>query len=101
MIKVLKCGTVLFIWTEESQAFSPEFQRFAAALASDLVEGHRLEGRTVLEVGCGKGDFLQGKLLVKAGDDEHFVGSGTSTIILVTRDPVGNIHGYRIFTGHQ
>ena len=51
--------------TEESQAFSPEFQRFAAALASDLVEGHRLEGRTVLEVGCGKGDFLQ--LLAERG----------------------------------
>ncbi|GMQ86124.1 MAG: class I SAM-dependent methyltransferase [Acidimicrobiia bacterium] len=51
--------------TEESQAFSPEFQRFAAALASDLVERHRLEGRTVLEVGCGKGDFLQ--LLARSG----------------------------------
>ncbi|MCH7845928.1 MAG: methyltransferase domain-containing protein [Acidobacteria bacterium] len=51
--------------TEESQAFSPEFQRFAAALASDLVERHRLRGRTALEVGCGKGDFLQ--LLAERG----------------------------------
>jgi SAM-dependent methyltransferase len=44
--------------TEESQAFSPEFQRFAGDLASRLVERHGLEGRRVLEVGCGKGDFL-------------------------------------------
>ena len=45
--------------TEESQAFSPEFQRFATGLASELVERHDLEDKTVFEVGCGKGDFLQ------------------------------------------
>ncbi len=44
--------------TEESQAFSPRFQAFAAGLADELVARHRLVGRSVLEVGCGKGDFL-------------------------------------------
>ncbi len=51
--------------TEESQAFSAEFQRFAERLADDLVGRHGLEGRIVLEVGCGKGDFLQ--LLAERG----------------------------------
>ncbi|MEX0865252.1 MAG: class I SAM-dependent methyltransferase [Acidimicrobiia bacterium] len=44
--------------TEESQAFSPRFAKFAGWLADEMVERYRLEGRTVLEVGCGKGDFL-------------------------------------------
>ena len=44
--------------TEESQAFSPLFQKFARNLANELVTTHNLVGRSVLEVGCGKGDFL-------------------------------------------
>lgn len=55
--------------TEESQAFSPRFTEFASDLADDLVERHHLVGRAVLEVGCGKGDFLQ--LLLDRG-----IGSG-------------------------
>lgn len=51
--------------TEESQAFSPEFTRFADDLAARLVERHALDGDRVLEVGCGKGDFLE--LLVEHG----------------------------------
>ena len=44
--------------TEESQAFSSRFQLFAEDLADQLVAEHDLRGKTVLEVGCGKGDFL-------------------------------------------
>ena len=44
--------------TEESQAFSPLFQEFATGLADELVRSHDLAGRSVLEIGCGKGDFL-------------------------------------------
>lgn len=51
--------------TEESQAFSPRFQAFARELATELVESHDLVGRSILEVGCGKGDFIN--LLVDAG----------------------------------
>jgi len=43
---------------ENSLHFSPQFQRFATGLAADLVARHGLAGRTVLEVGSGKGDFL-------------------------------------------
>lgn len=45
--------------TEESQAFSGRFQAFAGDLATRLVERHGLVGGSVLEVGCGKGDFMR------------------------------------------
>jgi Methyltransferase domain/C-methyltransferase C-terminal domain len=51
--------------TEESQAFSPKFQSFANGLADWLVEELDLEGRSVLEIGCGKGDFMM--LLAERG----------------------------------
>lgn len=43
---------------ENSLHFSPRFQEFATELAAGLVERHRLAGRTVIEIGSGKGDFL-------------------------------------------
>jgi SAM-dependent methyltransferase/rubredoxin len=50
---------------ESSQAASAHFGAFARSLARDWVERHDLRGRTVLEVGCGSGDFL--RLLVGEG----------------------------------
>ncbi len=44
---------------EETQAFSARFMEYARDLAGQLVERHALEGRPVLEIGCGRGDFLQ------------------------------------------
>jgi len=43
---------------EETQAYSPRFQEFARTLASDWVDRHGLTGGTVVEIGCGKGEFL-------------------------------------------
>ncbi|WP_230293642.1 class I SAM-dependent methyltransferase [Croceicoccus sp. Ery5] len=43
---------------EETQGFSPTFSSFHTALATDLIERHDLRGREVLEIGCGKGEFL-------------------------------------------
>lgn len=43
---------------EETQAYSGTFTRFQEALASDLVTRLRVRGKTVVEVGCGKGEFL-------------------------------------------
>ena len=45
--------------TEESQHFSGTFNRFAAELVDEIAERYDLEGRETLEIGCGKGDFLQ------------------------------------------
>lgn len=44
--------------TEESQAYSPRFREFSSRLAQDLWERHELPEKAVLEIGCGKGDFL-------------------------------------------
>jgi SAM-dependent methyltransferase len=50
---------------EETQHFSPRFNRFAESLARRIVDQYDLRGRTVLEIGCGKGEFLE--LLCKFG----------------------------------
>lgn len=43
---------------EETQGFSPTFSRFHRNLATELIERHGLRGRDVMEIGCGKGEFL-------------------------------------------
>lgn len=43
---------------EETQGFSPTFNAFARGLVEQLVQRHNLRDKTVLEIGCGKGEFL-------------------------------------------
>jgi SAM-dependent methyltransferase len=43
---------------EETQGFSPRFMAFAQELAERWVRDFDLTERTVLEIGCGKGEFL-------------------------------------------
>ena len=43
---------------EETQGFSPKFMEFARELATRWVNDYDLTERTVLEIGCGKGEFL-------------------------------------------
>jgi len=43
---------------EETQGFSPRFNQFARALAGRLIERYDLRGKDILEIGCGKGEFL-------------------------------------------
>jgi SAM-dependent methyltransferase len=44
---------------EESQGFSPHFQTFARGLARRWIDRYGLAGKTVVEIGCGKGHFLE------------------------------------------
>ncbi len=44
---------------EETQAFSPTFNAFHDKLAHALVERHDLRGKELIEIGCGKGEFLR------------------------------------------
>lgn len=50
---------------EETQGFSARFNDFARDLAKRWVDDHDLHGRTVLEIGCGKGEFLE--MMCEAG----------------------------------
>lgn len=43
---------------EETQGFSETFNSFSQALAAELVERHSLRGKRIIEIGCGKGEFL-------------------------------------------
>ena len=50
---------------EETQGFSPTFNTFNRAIAEELVNSYDIRGKTVLEIGCGKGEFLS--LICKLG----------------------------------
>lgn len=50
---------------EETQGFSPTFQRFHHDLAERLIARFGLADKDILEIGCGKGEFLL--LLCKGG----------------------------------
>jgi hypothetical protein len=52
---------------EDSQAHSPRFMAFASELAQSLIDEHGVRNRAVLEVGSGKGDFLD--LICRLGDN--------------------------------
>lgn len=43
---------------EETQGFSARFRQFASELAADYIEEYSLQGKSILEIGCGKGEFL-------------------------------------------
>jgi hypothetical protein len=44
---------------DSSLHFSGTFQGYVEALADTLVERYSLRGKTVVEIGCGRGDFLR------------------------------------------
>ena len=50
---------------EESQGYSATFNTFAEALAIELVEKYDLRHKRIVEIGCGKGEFL--KLICEIG----------------------------------
>lgn len=52
---------------EDQQCFSPTFQAFAQDLAERLIKKYDLFDKDIVEIGCGKGDFLQ--LLCELGNN--------------------------------
>ena len=60
---------------ENSLHFSPRFSRYAEELAETLFTNHKLAGRAVLEIGCGKGEFLA---LLCRGGRAHGLGFDSS-----------------------
>jgi SAM-dependent methyltransferase len=53
---------------EESQHVSATFNKFAHTLANRWIERYGLRNKTILEVGCGKGEFLG--LMCELGDNQ-------------------------------
>ncbi len=53
---------------EETQGFSPTFSRFHRSLAQEVIDRHGLHKRHVMEIGCGKGEFLV--LLSQLGEND-------------------------------
>lgn len=53
---------------EDQQGFSPTFMEYANHLVSHLIAKYDLRDKTVLEIGCGKGDFLN--LLCQQGPNQ-------------------------------
>lgn len=52
---------------EESQGYSPTFNAFAEKMARDLVDRYGLFKKKIIEIGCGKGQFL--KLICALGQN--------------------------------
>lgn len=55
---------------DNSLHFSDVFQSYTAALVDRLVETYSLRGKTIVDVGCGKGDFLV--MLCEAGGNAGY-----------------------------
>lgn len=67
---------------EETQAFSPTFNEFHRSLAQKLIERYGLHGKDILEIGCGKGEFL--RLLCELGNNR---GIGIDPAYVPERNP--------------
>jgi len=52
---------------ENSLHFSEKFQEFARSLVVELIEKHDIKNKDIVEIGCGKGDFLQ--MICEIGDN--------------------------------
>lgn len=55
---------------ENSLHFSSRFQEYANTLAASLVDRYHLRGKTIVEIGCGRGDFLA--LLCRLGQNRGY-----------------------------
>ncbi|MGH7495309.1 MAG: methyltransferase domain-containing protein [bacterium] len=67
---------------EETQGFSPTFNAFHRQLAAHLIERYELHDKTVIEIGCGKGEFLS--LLCELGGNR---GVGFDPAYVSERNP--------------
>ena len=55
---------------ENSLHFSPHFQKYAEGLVDRLIEKYDVRDKTVVEIGCGKGEFIS--MLCEAGNNTGY-----------------------------
>jgi SAM-dependent methyltransferase len=51
---------------DSTLSFSPRYRRYAESVAERLIHRYRLIDKTIVEIGCGRGDFL--RLLARPGN---------------------------------
>jgi hypothetical protein len=69
---------------EETQGFSPTFRAFHERLATSLIEKYDLRNKKIVEIGCGKGEFLS--LICRMGRNQ---GIGFDPAFVAERNPAG------------
>lgn len=78
---------------ENSLHHSPRFQAYAEELALDLRRRHGLDGKHVVEIACGQGDFLKlvcaGGGSVGTGFDPSFRGGDPGANVAIRREYFG------------
>lgn len=78
---------------ENSLHHSPRFQAYAEELALDLRRRHGLDGKHVVEIACGQGDFLKlvcaGEGSVGTGFDPSFRGGDPGANVAIRREYFG------------
>ncbi|MBN1803667.1 MAG: methyltransferase domain-containing protein [Sedimentisphaerales bacterium] len=67
---------------EETQGFSACFNAFAKSLAQRVIDRYDIRNKTILEIGCGKGEFLA--LMCQLGDNK---GIGIDPAYVPERNP--------------
>ncbi len=67
---------------EETQGFSGTFNAFAKSLAQRVIDQYDINKKTILEIGCGKGEFLA--LMCELGDNK---GIGVDPAYVPERNP--------------
>lgn len=67
---------------EETQSFSTHFNIFANSLAKRVIDKYNIHNKTILEIGCGKGEFLA--LMCKLGNNR---GIGIDPAYVPERNP--------------
>ena len=83
---------------EDQQGYSKTFMQYLTRIAKEFIEKYQLEGKTILEIGCGKGDFVN--LMVKLnggkgiGIDPAYVESRqNSPNLTFFKEPYSREHG--------
>jgi SAM-dependent methyltransferase len=70
---------------EETQGYSATFRDFLKTTAEDLIDKYDLHNKQIIEIGCGKGEFLH--LICKLGDNR---GLGFDPAYVLERDQEKN-----------
>lgn len=83
---------------ENALDFSPRFQAYAQSLAQRLIDRYDLHQKQILEIGCGKGDFLI--LLCQLGNN-HGVGFDPSYVPRLPSELAGRIQIVQDFYSEQ